>query len=136
MNTRNYTILKYLKEVGEYVTSEQLSAICHVSTKTILKDIQSLNEDMKVTDNYIDVKPSYGLKLVINDIDAFSDFSASCRPFQDYFVFSVNEREDWVQKYLIEEDKWIKSEYICEMLFISPSVLSQCLKTIRKFEYP
>ena len=87
---------------------------------------------MKVTDNYIDVKPSYGLKLVINDIDAFSDFSASYRPFQDYFVFSVNEREDWVQKYLIEEDKWIKSEYICEMLFISPSVLSQCLKTIRK----
>lgn len=132
MNTRNYTILKYLKEVGEYVTSEQLSAICHVSTKTILKDIQSLNEDMKVTDNYIDVKPSYGLKLVINDMDAFSDFSASYRPFQDYFVFSVNEREDWVQKYLIEEDKWIKSEYICEMLFISPSVLSQCLKTIRK----
>lgn len=132
MNTRNYTILKYLKEVGEYVTSEQLSAICHVSTKTILKDIQSLNEDMKVTDNYIDVKPSYGLKLVINDIDAFSDFSASYRPFQDYFVFSVNEREDWVQKYLIEEDKWIKSEYICEILFISPSVLSQCLKTIRK----
>ena len=49
MNTRNYTVLKYLKEVGEYVTSEQLSAICHVSTKTILKDIQSLNEDMKVT---------------------------------------------------------------------------------------
>lgn len=132
MNTRNYTILKYLKEVGEYVTSEQLSAICHVSTKTILEDIQSLNEDMKVTDNYIDVKPSYGLKLVINDIDAFSDFSAAYRPFQDYFVFSVNEREDWVQKYLIEEDKWIKSEYICEMLFISPSVLSQCLKTIRK----
>lgn len=132
MNTRNYTVLKYLKEVGEYVTSEQLSAICHVSTKTILKDIQSLNEDMKVTDNYIDVKPSYGLKLVINDIDAFSDFSAAYRPFQDYFVFSVNEREDWVQKYLIEEDKWIKSEYICEMLFISPSVLSQCLKTIRK----
>ena len=129
MNTRNYTILKYLKEVGEYVTSEQLSAICHVSTKTILKDIQSLNEDMKVTDNYIDVKPSYGLKLVINDMDAFSDFSASYRPFQD---FSVNEREDKVQKYLIEEDKWIKSEYICEMLFISPSVLSQCLKTIRK----
>lgn len=132
MNTRNYTILKYLKEVGEYVTSEQLSAICHVSTKTILKDIQSLNEDMKVTNNYIDVKPSYGLKLVINDMDAFSDFSASYRPFQDYFVFSVNEREDWVQKYLIEEDKWIKSEYICEILFISPSVLSQCLKTIRK----
>lgn len=132
MNTRNYTILKYLKEVGEYVTSEQLSAICHVSTKTILKDIQSLNEDMKVTDNYSDVKPSYGLKLVINDMDAFSDFSASYRPFQDYFVFSVNEREDYVQKYLIEEDKWIKSEYICEMLFISPSVLSQCLKTIRK----
>ena len=39
MNTRNYLILKYLKEVGEYVTSETLSALCNVSTKTILKDI-------------------------------------------------------------------------------------------------
>ena len=40
MNERNYTILKYLKENGEYVTSENLSALCNVSTKTILKDIK------------------------------------------------------------------------------------------------
>ena len=39
MNTRNFIIIKYLKEVGEYVTAESLSALCHVSTKTILKDI-------------------------------------------------------------------------------------------------
>lgn len=64
MNERNYTILKYLKENGEYVTSENLSALCNVSTKTILKDIKLINEDMKSTKNYIDVKTSQGLKLV------------------------------------------------------------------------
>lgn len=42
MNTRNFIIIKYLKEVGEYVTAESLSALCHVSTKTILKDIKSI----------------------------------------------------------------------------------------------
>ena len=57
--------LKYLKENGEYVTSENLSALCNVSTKTILKDIKLINEDMKSTKNYIDVKTSQGLKLVI-----------------------------------------------------------------------
>ena len=65
MNERNYTILKYLKENGEYVTSENLSALCNVSTKTILKDIKLINEDMKSTKNYIDVKTSQGLKLLI-----------------------------------------------------------------------
>ena len=80
MNERNYTILKYLKENGEYVTSENLSALCNVSTKTILKDIKLINEDMKSTKNYIDVKTSQGLKLVINNVDEFINL---CN-FNDY----------------------------------------------------
>lgn len=56
----------------------------------------------------------------------------SYRSLQDSFVFSVNEREDWIQKYLIESNDWVKSETLCEMLFVSASVLSQNLKGIRK----
>ncbi|MBS5593339.1 MAG: HTH domain-containing protein [Catenibacterium sp.] len=132
MNTRNFIIIKYLKEVGEYVTAESLSALCHVSTKTILKDIKSINDDMKVSNNYIEVRPSHGIKLIIHDMDAFSHLSDSYRPFQDYFMLSVNEREDWIQKYLLEANDWIKADFLCEMLFISPSVLSQNLKEVRK----
>lgn len=132
MNTRNFIIIKYLKEVGEYVTAESLSALCHVSTKTILKDIKSINDDMKVSNNYIEVRPSHGIKLIIHDMDAFSNLSDSYRPFQDYFMLSVNEREDWIQKYLLEANDWIKADFLCEMLFISPSVLSQNLKEVRK----
>lgn len=132
MSTRNYLILKYLKDVGEYVTSETLSALCHVSTKTILKDIQSLNDDMKVSNNYIEVKPSHGIKLIINDIDEFVNLSNSYRPFQNFFIFSVTEREDWILKYLIESNKWVKAESLSEMLYISSSVLSQNLKAVRK----
>ena len=132
MNERNYTILKYLKENGEYVTSENLSALCNVSTKTILKDIKLINEYMKSTKNYIDVKTSQGLKLVINNVDEFINLCNSYRSLQDSFVFSVNEREDWIQKYLIESNDWVKSETLCEMLFVSASVLSQNLKGIRK----
>ena len=42
MNKRNYQILKYLKETEEYVTSETLSAMNNVSTKTILNKIFEL----------------------------------------------------------------------------------------------
>lgn len=132
MNTRNYLILKYLKEVEDYVTSETLSALCNVSTKTILKDIQLLNDDMKISHNHIEVKPSHGIKLIINNIDEFVNLCNSYRPFQDYFVLSVTEREDWIQKYLIESNQWIKAENLCEKLYISPSVLSQNLKSVRK----
>ena len=68
MNERNYTILKYLKENGEYVTSENLSALCNVSTKTILKDIKLINEDMKSTKNNIDVKTTQGLLIMLMNL--------------------------------------------------------------------
>lgn len=116
MNERNYTILKYLKENGEYVTSENLSALCNVSTKTILKDIKLINEDMKSTKNYIDVKTSQGLKLVINNVDEFINLCNSYRSLQDSFVFSVNEREDWIQKYLIESNDLLMIQNISQIL--------------------
>ena len=102
MNTRNYIILKYLKEAGDYVTSENLSAICNVSTKTILKDIQLLNEEMKASNNFIEVKPSHGIRININDIEEYVNLSNSYRPFKDNVLLSVTEREDWIEKYLIE----------------------------------
>lgn len=131
MNTRNYIILKYLKEIGDFVTSESLSALCNVSTKTILKDIQLLNEEMNVSSNYIEVKPSHGIRIVINDIEEYINLSNSYRPFKND-ILSVTEREDWIEKYLIEKNDWVKSERLCEMLYISPSVLSQSLKSVRK----
>ncbi|RHS91220.1 helix-turn-helix domain-containing protein [Erysipelatoclostridium sp. AM42-17] len=115
MNNRNYMILKYLKEAGEYVTSKSLSALCNVSTKTILKDIKLINDDMKVTANYIEVKPSHGIKLIINNDEEFINLSDSYRSFQDYFVLSVNEREDRIKKYLIEKNDRVKSEMSAKM---------------------
>lgn len=132
MNTRNYIILKYLKEAGDYVTSENLSAICNVSTKTILKDIQLLNEEMKASNNFIEVKPSHGIRININDIEEYVNLSNSYRPFKDNVLLSVTEREDWIEKYLIETNDWVKLERLCELVYVSPSVLSQSLKSVRK----
>ncbi|WP_368390050.1 PTS transporter subunit EIIC [Thomasclavelia ramosa] len=132
MNKRNYQILKYLKETEEYVTSETLSAMNNVSTKTILKDIKSLNCDMKATDNYIEVTPSRGIKLVINDIEEFINLCNSFNDANDFSIYSVTEREEWIQKYLIENNGWVKAEALCEKLFISQSVLSQNIKSVRK----
>ena len=132
MNTRNYIILKYLKEAGDYVTSENLSAICNVSTKTILKDIQLLNEEMKASNNFIEVKQSHGIRININDIEEYVNLSNSYRPFKDNVLLSVTEREDWIEKYLIETNDWVKLERLCELVYVSPSVLSQSLKSVRK----
>lgn len=132
MNARNYMILKYLKETGEYVTSETLSALCNVSTKTIRKDIHSINDDMRISNNCIEVKQSHGMKLIINDFDDFMNLCNSYHSICDFFVLGVTEREDWIQKFLIESNDWVKAKILCEMLYISPSVLSQNLKTIRQ----
>lgn len=133
MNTRNYLILKYLKATGDFVNSETLSAYCHVSTKTILKDVKSLNEEMKGTNNYIEIKPSHGIKLIINNIEEFKNLYYSFEPFHSGAIDSITEREEWIQKYLIESNTWVKVENLCDQLFISPSVLSQNIKSVRKF---
>lgn len=132
MNRRNYQILKCLKQTEEYVTAETLSAITNVSTKTILKDIKYLNADMKVTNNYIEVTPSRGIKLVINDVEEFKNLCNSFNDTNDFSIYSVTEREEWIQKYLIENNGWVKAENLCEKLFISQSVLSQNIKSVRK----
>ena len=108
MNTRNYIILKYLKEAGDYVTSENLSAICNVSTKTILKDIQLLNEEMKASNNFIEVKPSHGIRININVIEEYVNLSNSYRPFKDnvlLMLLSAKSKLDGFSTYLYKEEK-------------------------------
>lgn len=58
--------------------------------------------------------------------------SNSYRPFKDNVLLSVTEREDWIEKYLIETNDWVKLERLCELVYVSPSVLSQSLKSVRK----
>mgnify|MGYP000625807335 FL=1 len=137
MNTRNYIILKYLKEAGDYVTSENLSAICNVSTKTILKDIQLLNEEMKASNNFIEVKPSHGIRININDIEEYVNLSNSYRPFKDNVLLSVTEREDWIEKYLIErKDIVLKQiEKINLKIEHNSNVLEENTKKIKELEY-
>ena len=37
-----------------------------------------------------------------------------------------------IEKYLIETNGWVKLERLCELVYVSPSVLSQSLKSVRK----
>lgn len=128
MEKRSSKILSILKDSDTYVTAEALSASCLVSTKTILKDIKSLNEELKPSTNYIEVIPSHGIRLVINDIERFHALYYSF----DNTIHSVFEREEWIEKYLIENNSWVKSEDLCAKLFISSSGLSQNLKAVRR----
>jgi lichenan operon transcriptional antiterminator len=128
MEKRYYKILSILKDSDNYVTAETLSASCLVSTKTILKDIKSLNIEMKPSTNYIEVIPSHGIKLIINDIERFHSLYYSF----DNTIHTVIEREEWIEKCLIENNSWVKADDLCGQLFISSSGLSQNLKAVRK----
>lgn len=128
MEKRSYKILSLLKKTDKYMTAEALSASCLVSSKTILKDIQSLNSQLNSSKNYIEVVPSHGVKLIINDYEQFQSFYNSF----DENICSPIEREEWIEKYLIELNTWIKSENLCDILFISPSCLSQNIRAVRQ----
>ncbi len=132
MNTRSQKILRYLKDREEYVTSETLSALNNVSSKTILKDIKSLNEDLKHTDNFIEVVPSMGLKLVVNDIEKLVNFYNSINHSNKFLIQGVVEREEWILNYLLESNEWVKVETLCHKLYVSQSVFSQNLKFVRR----
>ncbi|MFM1576539.1 helix-turn-helix domain-containing protein, partial [Helcococcus ovis] len=63
MNKRQIMILQTIKLKDEYITAKSMSEIFGVSTKTIYKDIDKINEYIKQYDIKIEKLPRKGIKI-------------------------------------------------------------------------
>lgn len=130
---RMVSILKNLSK-SEYVSSKKLAAILELSSKTILNEIKELNQLLEPVKAYIEVKPKRGCKLVIGDEQAYSNFLSVLElPTQKLVPVTPDQRIQYLLVYLLETEKWVKIEQLCEKFYISQSSLSKDLKEVRKY---
>lgn len=121
-------LLEHLSET-EYQKSSILAAGAGVSNKTILKEIDALNEDMRTHGAWIEKTPRMGCRIIVTDPYLFRDYRHSMHA-DGNLVEGLLPRQAKMIRMLLAE-KYVKEEKLCESFYISRTTLSQDLKTVR-----
>lgn len=124
MEKLSIVLLRTLSEQSDIRTSKELADKLGISRKTVRKYIDEVNRKSDVYGCIVQVKKGSGLFLQITNEDLFQN-TKELGSHNGDFVTQIIE-------YFIQEDGYIKSEWLCDHLFISQSKLSKELKKLRR----
>lgn len=128
---RMYTLLQHLSTEA-YVSSQALANILDVSSRTIRNDIKELQMIISHHGADIIAKPQKGFLLRIEDREAFMRFCQVLYKEEPHHLpVTSKERVQYLLEYLLAADDYIKTDDLCDILYISKSSLSQDLKEVR-----
>ena len=113
-----------LMKPGIFITAETLAAKLSVSEKTVRLALNDLKKTVMKHGAVILSKPHYGYSLIIQEPQCFEDYCNSllcnlCIPN------SQNERVDYLMAYLIFKQDYIKTEELCNFIYVSKTTLSK-----------
>lgn len=120
-----------LLNVDEYRTAAQLADALGLSEKTVRLRIKALNEELVSYGAQVSAKARYGYKMEITDQDQFDLLEMEEEPEEGYIPDTGEERSEYLLKYLIWDQEYVKAEDLCDFLYISRTTLT---KTIREVE--
>ncbi|MGM0234053.1 lichenan operon transcriptional antiterminator [Enterococcus sp. AZ094] len=124
MEKLSLLLLRTLSEHDGFMTSKAAAAELGVSRKTVRRYAEEINQHQERYGCMIQAKKGSGLYLQITNEEAFQRRKEQAS-HNDDFVSRIIE-------FFIQEETYIKSEMLCERLFISQSKLSQELKKLRR----
>ena len=126
-----HTLLTNLPEKS-YITAESLSNQMNLSKRTIHTRISELNDILKENGACIESKPRHGIRLRVLDPDMFTAFQEDQGQGQDsHFIPNrMDEREEFLIVYLLNQERYVKSDDICDLLYISKGTLSALMKRV------
>ena len=125
LTQREKNILHYLQN-KEYCTAKRIAEHLGVSERTVRSDILSINSSLKDIAS-VTAESNCGYHLYIYDKELFnSELKESQIPD------SPEERVNFIIKLFLNEDRYIKTESIAELLCQSSSTITADLKQVRK----
>lgn len=127
-------IIKHLIE-NHTVTSESVAFNLGVSSRTIRRHINQLQEELLMNGAEIITKPSVGISLVIYDQNKFENFM-TVQTHSKNIPSTPNERIDYLLNELIHNNKYIKLEEVASEIYISQNRLQMDLKQIKEIILP
>lgn len=128
MDSKLNEILKLLSE-DEYITSKFLADKLSISEKTVRTRIGQLSEFLSEHGAVVESKRHYGYRLKLFNAEQFSSFITT---EQEQIPVTKEERQNYLLKYLLLADDFVKLDELSEELFISRNSLSQDLKKVEE----
>lgn len=125
MTKRQQRILLLFLETSEYLTSQKLSSLLNVSTKTIQTEIKVLNE---IIHEFACIQsiPSKGYQLKITNYELLEIFKQTFQNEWSEFVPSNPlERAYYILGLMLKSQDFIKIDDLSELLFIDRTSVSQ-----------
>ncbi|MFC6464496.1 BglG family transcription antiterminator [Marinilactibacillus sp. GCM10026970] len=134
MRKRQLKILKKLSSAHQPVTSDQLASLIEVSSRTIRKDIKTLNDELEQSGAYIYALKGKGFELVVKDQNLFDRYVQELDPtFNQNLDLpdTPNERIKYLLNLILRKNEPIKLDDLSEQIHVSRSTLQADLKSIK-----
>lgn len=124
---------KIIRELSdkEYVTAGNLAEILRLNEKTVRTTIGKMRSSLEEYGVRIESKTRKGYRLAIIDQKKYQSL-LNDKTFlaKTEIPNSSQEREMWLLNYLLSENKFVRIDDLCEMLYISRSTVSNDLRKV------
>ena len=122
---------------NEYLSSKRIAENSGVSSKTVRKYINSLNDFLKPHEAEVEMKKGTGYQLIIHDNDRFYPLLDAIREQantieESYQIKDSSDRERFILNLLLLENKQVTLDDLSESLYLSKSTISTVIQKIRK----
>ena len=135
IETRLKQIFDYLTLDYDYHTSKEIGEVMELSSKTIRKEINSLNSVIKDKGAIVESKPGKGFIFTIKDSDKFKSFLKN-----DWYKYAYYQEEDGdknlryvnILRMFLFSNSYIKQFELAEVFHVSESQINKDLPYVRK----
>ncbi|WOD62285.1 BglG family transcription antiterminator [Niallia taxi] len=133
LENRTGNLLKQLMAAEDLITSEQLSKVLHVTSRTVRNDMKELESLLAVNGAKIKSVRGQGYQLIIESDQLFRKFlKDSFQEGKDEIIPTLKGgRVHYIINRLLLTDKNLKLEDLADELFISKSTIQNDLKEVK-----
>lgn len=133
---RQFNIINTLFHKKNRVSSEHLSKMIGISSKTIRKDIQLMEDDLKQMGARIDSKTGSGYLLEILNPDCFDyhmSFYIENSREKGFSLPQAHQQAHYIVRRLLVSELPIKIQQLADELYTTRAMITQQMKLVRKY---
>lgn len=128
---RRFQILQRIAAAGRYIPSKEIAAALKISAKTVRKDIEILTKRMEQSEIFIQKKAGQGYYM---DADSASRLQRmGVRGVETENTLVRSQRIHYLTQRLLAAEGCVKSADMAEELYVSQTIISMELQSVRKF---
>ena len=128
---RRYQILQRIAAAGRFISSAEIASALKISAKTVRLDIAALSEQMSQYGIHILKKTGQG--YCMDPVSAARFQRMGAKGMEADRIPVKNQRIHYLTQRLLAADSYVKSADLADELFVSQTIISAELQSVRKF---